>query len=87
MADAAAYAACVLVLAGCCAYALSVREGRELAACLLRVAAIRALIACTLVRILAVRIRGGVLQARWAWRCRRHPPLPDHETIPEPERS
>ena len=66
MADAAAYAACVLVLAGCCAYAASALAGRERA---------------------AARIRGAVLRARWAWRCHGHPPLPDHETIPEPERS
>ena len=28
-----------------------------------------------------------LLRARWAWRCRRHPALPGHETIREPERS
>ena len=28
-----------------------------------------------------------LLRARWAWRCRGHPPLPGHETIREPERS
>ena len=32
-------------------------------------------------------VRWAVTRARWAWRCRRHPALPDHETIHAPERS
>jgi hypothetical protein len=28
-----------------------------------------------------------LVRARWAWRCRGHPALPGHETIPAPERS
>ena len=57
---AAAYAACILVLLGCCAYALS---GHERAACWRRTAGIHALIGWTLACIAAVYI----------WRTVRHP--------------
>jgi hypothetical protein len=32
-------------------------------------------------------LSAAILRARWAWRCRGHPALPGHETIPAPERS
>lgn len=59
---AAAYAAVILVLLGCAAYALAVLPGHRLA-CLRRTAGIHALIAWTLASIAAV----------YAWRTIRHP--------------
>jgi hypothetical protein len=52
----AAWAAVILTLAGCGAYAASILAGHERTARLRRAAAIRALITWTLILILAVRI-------------------------------
>ena len=78
---AALWAAPFLVLAGCAAYALSVLPGHQRPGCLRRTIALRVTRAVLTVLIAALSVTGAVraagVRARWAWRCRGRPPVPD----------
>ena len=93
MITAAAYAAAILVLLGCAAYATPVlrghQPGRARLGCLRRTAANRAATALltAAIAILGIRrVRTAVLRARWAWRCRGCPPRNDGRPLGEAER-
>ena len=76
MTAALAYAAMILVLAGCCFCWYSVQAGHERLACLRRTAAFRATRAAltVLIAVLSVSaVRGAVVRAWWAWLCRKPP--------------
>jgi hypothetical protein len=77
---AVACTAAVLILAGWVAYGVSILPGHARLSCLGRTVAariIRALLIAA-IAILGIRaVRTAVLRARWAWRCRGKPPVPD----------
>jgi hypothetical protein len=72
----AAYTACILVLLGCCAYAVSVLADHESLACLPRTLAIQAATMLIRVAITAIQVAQAARHLTW-WaryaRTRRHP--------------